>query len=98
MGEVPLYELVIWAYARHVPTQRTHTLIIHTPHPRSYRRETRGIKRRGHSRIRTHHVRTHSRFRSVGLNKLFVKYRGTSLIRNRPPPYEHHRALGMVLL
>ena len=25
-------------------------------------------------------------------------YRGTSLIRNRTPPYEHHRALGMVLL
>jgi len=26
------------------------------------------------------------------------QYRGASLIRNRTPPYEHHRALGMVLL
>ena len=24
-------------------------------------------------------------------------YRGTSLIRKRPPPYDSHRALGMVL-
>ena len=29
---------------------------------------------------------------------VFADYRGTSLIRNRPPPYDHHRALGMVLL
>ena len=26
------------------------------------------------------------------------KYRGTSLIRKRPPPLDPHRALGMVLL
>jgi len=26
------------------------------------------------------------------------RYRGTSLIRNRPPPYDHHRALGIFLL
>ena len=26
------------------------------------------------------------------------KYEGTSLIRNRPPPWDHHRTLGMVLL
>ena len=25
-------------------------------------------------------------------------YRGTSLIRNRPPPQDRHRSLGMVLL
>ena len=25
-------------------------------------------------------------------------YRGTSLIRNRSPPYDHHRALGIFLL
>ena len=25
-------------------------------------------------------------------------YRGTSLIRNRPPPKDHHRNLGIVLL
>ena len=25
-------------------------------------------------------------------------YRGTSLIRNRPPPKDRHRSLGMVLL
>jgi len=27
-----------------------------------------------------------------------LEYRGTSLIRKRPPPYDHHRAPGMVLL
>ena len=26
------------------------------------------------------------------------RYRGTSLIRNSPPPEGHHRALGVVLL
>ena len=26
------------------------------------------------------------------------KYRGTSLIRNSAPPWDHHRALGIVLL
>ena len=25
-------------------------------------------------------------------------YRGTSLIRNNPPPYDHHRTLGIGLL
>ena len=29
---------------------------------------------------------------------LNVSYRGTSLIRNSPPPQDHHKALGIVLL
>jgi len=28
----------------------------------------------------------------------FSHYRGTSLIRNSPPPWDHHRALGIALL
>ena len=37
---------------------------------------------------------THHSSASLGL----TDYRGTSLIKNCTPPYEHHRALGMVLL
>ena len=29
---------------------------------------------------------------------LLIQYRGTTLRRNRPPPQDHHRSLGMVLL
>jgi len=33
-----------------------------------------------------------------GQRELFIDYTGTSLIGNSPPPYDHHRALGIVLL
>ena len=32
------------------------------------------------------------------ISHLHMQFRGTSHVRNRPPPYEHNRALGMILL
>ena len=40
--------------------------------------------------------RKHRERRGRGSERL--RYRGTSLIRNTPPPGGHHRALGLVLL
>ena len=34
----------------------------------------------------------------AALERAYRTYRGTSLIRNSPPPPDHHRALGIVLL
>ena len=34
----------------------------------------------------------------IHLRKVFLEYRGTSLIRRSPPPPNHRRALGIVLL
>ena len=49
-----------------------------------------------------HHIRVRGtpvvKHGLIGGRERTRPYRGTSLIRNRPPPREYHRALGIALL
>ena len=64
-------------------------------------REIEGAKRQtaqGHSPSLSHSLSTKPPAHLTRMVKGVIKYRGTSLIRNSPPPQDHHRALDIHLL
>ena len=80
------------------PWKKIRYLISHTLSlALSTQRDTKAFSGAGQPKVRylsvgTPHVSTV--IHTVGR----MDYRGTSLIRKRPPPNNHHRALGIVLL